>query len=111
MNLNCDAVLDMISMYWDNTLSTSTRAAVREHLRGCPACRKQYQQYAQAARVSVQRPELMKNINLTDGYDTLLRKLKKQHSLRVGFLAGCACVTLAAVAVSILRDLKTGKKK
>ena len=106
MNLNCDAVMDMISLYWDNTLSASTRTAVREHLRGCPACRKQYQQYAQAARIAIQRPEPKKTMNLTDGYDTLSRKLKKQHSLRVGFLAGCACVTLAAVAVSVLRDKK-----
>ena len=110
MNLNCDAVTDMISLYWDNTLSASTRTAVREHLRGCPSCRKQYQQYAQAARIAIQRPEPMKNINLSDGYDTLSRKLKKQHSLRVGFLAGCACVTLAAVAVSILRDQKERRK-
>jgi predicted anti-sigma-YlaC factor YlaD len=92
----------------DNTLSASTRSAVREHLRGCPSCRKQYQQYARASKIAqLIRPELNKNMNLTDGYDTLLRKLKKQHSLRVGFLAGCACVTLAAVAVSILRDQKT----
>ncbi|HOP11075.1 MAG TPA: zf-HC2 domain-containing protein [Oscillospiraceae bacterium] len=106
MNLNCDATLDLISLYWDGTLSASTRAAVREHLRGCPTCRNQYQQYAHAAKIAVQRPEPKENINLTDGYNSLLRKLKKQHSMRVGFLAGCACVTLAAVAISVLRDKK-----
>lgn len=107
MNLNCDAVLDLISLYWDGTLSASTRASVREHLRNCPSCQNQYRQYVHSARVAIHRPELTQNINLRDGYDILLRKLKKQHSLRVGILAGCACVTLAAVAVSILRDRKT----
>ncbi len=109
MNLNCDAALDLISLYWDHTLSASTRAAVRAHLRSCPACKKQYLQYARAAKTAIHRPELTKNINLSDGYSTLRRKLQKRHSLRIGFLAGCACVTLAAVALSIIRDRKTPK--
>ena len=110
MNLNCDAVLDMITLYWDNTLSVSTREAVREHLRVCSACRKQYQQYARTAKLTVRRPEAS-DINIGSGYDDLSHRLKKQHSLRIGFLAGCACVTLAAVAVSILREKRESHKK
>ena len=106
MNLNCDAALDLITLYLDGALSASTRAAVREHLRSCPACRRHYQQYAHTAKLAVRKPEPVKNIDLTDGYGTLSRKLKKQHSLRVGFLAVCAFVTLAAVAVSFLRGKK-----
>ena len=105
MNLICDAVLDMISLYWDHTLSASTRAAVREHLRGCPSCRRQYQQYARSAKLMIRRPEVS-DINVGSGYSDLSHRLKKQRSLRVGFLAGCTFVTLAAIAVSFLHDKK-----
>ena len=36
--LNCDIVRDLLPSYEDELLHKSVRAAVAEHLSGCPAC-------------------------------------------------------------------------
>lgn len=44
MKLSCDIVQDLLPLYEEDLCSPGSRAAVEEHLRGCPGCRTQVEQ-------------------------------------------------------------------
>ncbi|NLV49258.1 MAG: zf-HC2 domain-containing protein [Clostridiales bacterium] len=45
MNLSCDIIMDLAPIYHDGTAGKASVAAVEEHLRECPDCRRFYRNF------------------------------------------------------------------
>jgi hypothetical protein len=56
--MDCKQIRDGFSDYFDGLSSNPERESVREHLKGCAACRGEYQRFSAAVRAMRELPEL-----------------------------------------------------
>ena len=109
MNLTCDIVMDLVSIYKDKLASQSTCEAIKEHLKECQNCRKYYKQYDSINQIELE-PE-KRNVDLRDDfmqkYTELSVKLNHRRKLIIAGMAVFACASVCSVLIS---TLKTNKK-
>lgn len=105
MNLNCDVVMDLVSIYADGLASPATEEAITAHLKTCPSCRKYYRQYdafdispASVAPVVDPKPEVNEHMKR---YVDISLKLRRKRNFYIGAIASCACISAAAVLFGI----------
>ena len=88
---NCNIIRDLLPLYEDNTVSEDTAELVRDHLKDCPACRKELQRMRTPVSVPpVTDAELLKQF--LDG-------IKKARRKRI-LIALCVIAALAALAAA-----------
>jgi anti-sigma factor RsiW len=58
--MNCEAVRDLLSAYYDRELAPDVEVAVREHLQDCPECAEQLSQFAELSKLAadMRQPEV-----------------------------------------------------
>ena len=90
-DINCNIIRDLLPLYEDNTVSEDTAELVRDHLKDCPACRKELQRMRTPVSVPpVTDAELLKQF--LDG-------IKKARRKRI-LIALCVIAALAALAAA-----------
>ncbi|HZW49795.1 MAG TPA: zf-HC2 domain-containing protein [Bacillota bacterium] len=81
MEISCDIVMDLITLYHDGLASESSVNAIKTHLKSCPNCRKAYHDY-KLAEVRPSQTETDVNIQeLNDRFNYLARRLRKRQYL------------------------------
>ena len=81
MNISCDMVMDLISLYNDGVASDDTCRAIREHLRGCSACRRAYASYADTKKHDLMPPREHESDALSRKYTVVARHLRRHRLL------------------------------
>ncbi len=67
--IDCEVVLDLLPLYYDNVVSDKTKEVISEHLKECASCEKEYQL-------------ISKNLPIEDTIDTkdiFIQMIKKQR--------------------------------
>jgi len=108
MNLTCDIVMDLVSIYKDKLASQSSYEAIEEHLKECHNCRKYYKQYDSINQKELE-PENHNDYLQNDymqKYTELSVKLNNRRKLIVAGMAVFACASVFAVLISALKPCK-----
>lgn len=111
MNLPCDAVKDLVSIYKDGLASESTAESIRNHLKQCPDCRKYYKQYDSINRLSSAKHNVAADISVEPSlkeYTELSVKLRTRRNLLIAGVALLASVTVSSMIVNAFQ--LSGKK-
>ncbi len=107
MNLNCDIVMDMVSLYNDGSVSGSSRKAIAKHLQKCPECRKFYKEY----RAEMKRGFSSSGVLLSDEeqiYNAFVARLNRR---RMFFTAGLMLYSGFTIGVLTWLLLKQEKQE
>jgi predicted anti-sigma-YlaC factor YlaD len=101
MNLTCDVVQDLVSIYKDGAASAGTAAAVEAHLKQCGDCRRYYRQYD-----SINRKFNAKLADIAgdpdNDYMDISAALKTRRMIAEVFIAVCAAITVTSVVFAFL---------
>lgn len=103
MNLTCDIVMDLVSIYKDELASESTCEAIEAHLKECPACRKYYKQYDSICGVEPPKSAPVIVDDYKEKYTALAIKLNRRRKLAMLGMAAFACVSIGVVLASALK--------
>jgi len=106
MSISCNAVQDLIVLFQEKTVSDETRQEIREHLKGCRACRRVYREYAHLNQEELHfEPEVMPEYE--SGYGELAARIRKRklwkHTVVASAFAVCIGITVL-VTRAILRN-------
>ena len=106
MSISCNVVQDLIVLFQENTVSDETRSEIREHLKGCRACRRVYREYAHLNQEEY-HPEPEAKCIPEPQYGELAKRIKKRkfwkHTVVNGAFAVCIGITVL-VTRAILRN-------
>ena len=97
MSINCEMARDLLPMYKDKCLSPSSENALREHLRGCPSCRRYLHEYRARQKGDITAPQ--------GDFSEIARRMRNHRTL-TEIAVGLSIAALAAYAV-----LKTVKRE
>jgi len=104
MNLTCDIVMDLVSIYKDKLASQSSCEAIEEHLKECPACRKYYKQYDSIYRLEPEKSDTVIADDYEQKYTALSIKLNRRRKLAMVGMAAFACASVGAILISALKS-------
>ena len=110
MSLNCDIVMDLVSLYKDGLASEPSRSAVNEHLKGCSACRKYYRHYDAIDNMAISGGKPADEDDYMKHYTEISTKLRRRRGIHTGLIACCACVSAAAFLISLLSEKPLSSK-
>lgn len=93
MDISCKVVEDLLPLYLDNSCSEDSRAALEEHLNGCPSCR---------AELDRMQRDIMENIHVGKSAPKLANYAKKvrKHRIRVA-VAVVLVIIISAVVLAL----------
>ena len=101
MSLNCETVMDLVSLYKDGAVSDGTRQTIDEHLRDCRDCRRYYHQYDSIDRIITKKQEDA-SCDVEEKYASFSASLKRRRTIAAAGLAFCAAITLCSVTFALL---------
>lgn len=110
MSLNCDLVMDLVSLYHDGSVSNTTRTAVEEHLKTCAECRSFYHQY----RHLIGRQPKYQAIDIPDieaKYNKLADKMYRRRNTLTLSLALYTSLAALSVLLILLNKSKQSSAK
>lgn len=102
MNLNCDIVRDLVSLYHDGLASESSEAAVKAHLKECEKCRGYYKQYRLTKPVPVNF-----NLNSSGNYGELAKHMRVR---RLWMLVAALAYVSASLCAFIMLLMRMRRK-
>lgn len=105
MSLNCEIVMDLISLYHDGLASASTKKAVSEHLKECAACRESYGEYKKIYRMH-RLPEYENHARkdfVAQDYKALADKMRQKRILILLGFCSYVCISLCLLAMVFLK--------
>lgn len=94
MNWKCDVVTDLAPLYHDGLASKASRKLVKEHLRECPECRKNYKKYSPVEGVKMDMP-----ISDAEDFVFLAKQMRRRRLLAWGGFLSYVSATLVALAL------------
>lgn len=94
MNWKCDVVTDLAPLYHDGLASKASRKLVKEHLRECPECRKNYKKYSPVEGVKMDMP-----ISNAEDFVLLAKQMRRRRLLAWGGFLSYVSATLVALAL------------
>ena len=94
MNWKCDVVTDLAPLYHDGLASKASRKLVKEHLRECPECRKNYKKYSPVEGVKMDMP-----ISDAEDFVLLAKQMRRRRLLAWGGFLSYVSATLVALAL------------
>lgn len=101
MNLTCDIVQDLVSIYKDGAASAGTAEAVEAHLKQCGDCRRYYRQYDSINR-KIAAKQAESAGEPADEYARISAALKTRRTIYEAFLAACAAITVTSAVFAFL---------
>lgn len=107
MNLNCDIVMDLVSLYKDGATSEVTNAAIEDHLEECRACRVYYRHYGSINQRMGHGKSSPGSVESNEGEDlekilALSSALRTRRILTVAGFTLAGILTASSVALSVL---------
>ena len=104
MEISCDIVMDLITLYHDGLASESSVNAIKTHLKGCPNCRKAYHEY-KLAEIHPTPTEADVNIQeLNDRFNYLAKRLRKRQYLITSGIGFYILLSLVLLVLYTLRQ-------
>ena len=97
MNINCEMARDLLPMYKDKCLSSSSEKALREHLQTCPPCRRYLREYRTRQKEEVAAP--------AGDFSEIARRMR-QHRALTELAVGLSMAAL--ITYGILKTVKKG---
>ena len=94
MNWKCDVVTDLAPLYHDGLASKASRKLVKEHLRECPECRKNYKKYSPVEGVKMDMP-----ISDAEDFVLLAKQMRRRRLLAWGGFLSYVSATLVALVL------------
>lgn len=110
MTLNCETVMDMVSLYKDGALSEGSRESIDEHLRECRECRRYYHQYDSIDRIITKKQEA-ESADVEEKYASFSASLRRRRTAATVGLAVCAAVTLTSAIFAMASIRRNAAKK
>ena len=103
MSLSCNIVMDLTSLYKDSLASEETAAAIEEHLKGCPNCRRYYRQYDRMEKNGKAEAvaEFGSEENFEESYKKLHKKIRRRRAFATAAVVASLCLSAAVVAVTL----------
>lgn len=105
MSTACDAVMDLIPLYRDKSVSEGTRKFVEKHLKICPECRRYYRDYVKFTKIPLAFSGSSGAIGVIGSdFDALARRIRKRRNtvyLGTLFFLGGALFASVKIAQSI----------
>lgn len=108
MSLNCDIVMDCVSIYKDGLASEGTKKAVESHLKECPDCKKYYRQYDSIRHISSPSQSIPSD-DKTEKFAALSSVLNARRKLFSACFAVFAAITVASVVFGIIVGTRSKK--
>ena len=110
MELSCDIVMDLITLYHDGLTSESSNKAIKTHLKSCPTCRKAYREY-KLAEVHPSQTEMDVTMQeLNDSFSYLAKRLRKRHYLITSGISFYILLSLVLLGFYSLRQREEQQK-
>jgi len=106
MNLDCDIVMDCVSIYKDGLASEKTVKAVNEHLKECRDCRKYYKQYDSINNFTTKNQSACTGSS-EEKFAALSAALKVRRNIFAALLVAFTLVT----TISVIFGIITGSKR
>ena len=105
MNLNCDIVMDCVSIYKDGLASEGTKRAVETHLKECSDCKSFYRQYD-----SIKDHCSSKQSASLDGKADKFAALSSVLNARRRMFKACFAIFAAITVASVIFGIIVGKR-
>lgn len=97
MNLDCNIVMDLVSLYHDKEVSFVTKLEVDKHIRKCENCKKYYKDY----RILPQSPFDIDSIG-EENYSKLAKRIRIRRWWTIaGFLGYVSASLFAIIFMSV----------
>lgn len=111
MNLPCDVVMDLVGLYKDGLASKESKAAVDEHLKSCPDCRKYYKMYDSIEKSTKNQPEPVLDMDsyFDYNYSDVSKRLRKTHNRKLLIMSAIAGTAVVLTAVNLAKMLNKNK--
>lgn len=71
--IDCNIIVDLLPLYYDNVVSKETKKAISEHIESCESCKKQFEKIA----------EELPKVNKNSTKEKFFQMLKKQKTKRI----------------------------
>jgi len=101
MSLSCNIVMDLTSLYKDGLASEETAAAIEEHLKECPACRRYYRQYDRIEQPAQSVAVIGEEESFEENYRKLHKKIRRRRAFATAAVVASLCLSAAVVAVTL----------
>ena len=109
MQVNCDIVRDLVTLYKDGVANAGSMAAVRAHLAGCPDCRRYYRQYDAVSHAPRIHPRSAgSSVADTGRFNALAVRLKKRRTVSNAAMLGLVGVAAGALLLWLHSAGKNG---
>jgi predicted anti-sigma-YlaC factor YlaD len=95
MNISCDMAMDLIALYMDGVASEDSRQAIREHLKGCPECRRAFSTYSSMKRREMKPSHTISEDELKAKYSVIAKNLRRKHRISTAAVATIVLLSLA----------------
>lgn len=97
MNLDCNVVMDLVSLYHDEEVSFVTRLALDKHIKECKNCQEYYKDY----KILPQKP-LAIDFSGEQNYSKLAKKMRTRRLISLAiFLAYVSASLFAIIFMSL----------
>ncbi|NLL46008.1 MAG: zf-HC2 domain-containing protein [Clostridiales bacterium] len=106
MNLDCDIVMDCVSIYKDGLASEGTARAVNQHLKNCAECRKFYRHYDSINAISTKNQRAC-----TGSSDEKFAELSKALKVRRNIFAALFVAFTLVTTISVIFGIIMGRKR
>ncbi|MEA4831144.1 hypothetical protein SDC9_77383 [bioreactor metagenome] len=111
MNITCDTIIDLVSLYKDGTASKSTMELVNDHLRECPECRYYYRHYRIRPETPEQKAPFVSELNPNEadlkyfGLSQMINRKRRNDHIATSFGSIALIVLTAAVCLTISKKI------
>ncbi|MCI8388245.1 MAG: hypothetical protein HFE63_07275 [Clostridiales bacterium] len=103
MNISCDMAMDLIALYNDGVASEDSRQAIREHLKGCPDCRRAFAEYSAERKKAAE--ERIARDDVSEKYTLLAKHLRRNHMISTATVMSVVAISLLVGSFGTLRLL------
>ncbi len=90
MKICCNIIRDLLPLYIDKVESEESRAAIKEHMKVCPDCRRYYKSIIRTLNIEKKAVRDANSHIISDDYKKISRKIKQRR----GAYTGAAALTL-----------------
>lgn len=109
MKLSCDVVIDLVSLYKDKLASDDSVAAVDEHLKECPSCRRYYKQYDKIKDLEA-TPVKLYHDNNHDLFNALSAKLRRRHLISTATIGSIIALSVSVTLFCVIKEMQKNER-
>ena len=111
MEISCDIVMDLVDVYTNEIASKDSVDMVREHLKTCASCRRQYDEYKKSLKnepknkvfITEKSPGLNEDV-VMEGMKKLSKRLKIRRNIRNITSVTAVIISLTVFLKEVLSD-------